>query len=660
MSRKKFTEYQFIDVNDPERYKKIKVIRACDFCRKRKSKCDLAVPGAGMCSNCKKANINCVFSSSDIRSKKQLFTQDPLQQFYHHYLKQRPNLAVDKKGQCTFEKSVSSVYSHVTMTTSENYMSTQMESELFDAYFAFVHPFYPVLDRYETMQAIKRQPSNLPPALKSIILALALHFYLPSSAHAVAGSYYQHAITQFDHAVCLSNIQILLLMYKYQEVITPVGTPLSMSAISHLKTAKLMMDQLVEDITVLWTFENELICRASWVWYINVAFSNLADARFKDMLQFAIPPTRLPSLTETEQYDKTSLNIICNFLHLISLAIIYAQTICFISSHSSLFYNTDCQEITTFANQLEAWHKALPNHLFISLSVNPVPLYTTHDPNNAMAHDQSKTESFAAYLGLIRDSLELLIAVHTRPFTASKVVLNLVSRAYSLTLGDVQPANYTRLAAIQGSRLIAYGLTLALQALQYDTQEKARIEPIESMAIDIFNTISVSSKLTVGIQSLKEEEIARKSLGDDDYVISGNTLYCDTGFPLPTQLPPLHSKPFYPTSTPSFERSLSSSSSSGISQVQEHHHSWTSYQWENGNYNIDQQDHFQHNSKAMLSQGTGAPLTPREEFITPTVIDDYLQSGQKDTSILVAPMPFNTINPSFELFPLKSCRRQQK
>lgn len=36
--KKKITEYHFIDVNDPERYKKIKVTRACDFCRKRKSK----------------------------------------------------------------------------------------------------------------------------------------------------------------------------------------------------------------------------------------------------------------------------------------------------------------------------------------------------------------------------------------------------------------------------------------------------------------------------------------------------------------------------------------------------------------------------------------------------------------------------------------------
>ncbi|KAI7859669.1 hypothetical protein BDC45DRAFT_530895 [Circinella umbellata] len=63
-SKKKPVEFYFVDMNDPGRYKKLKVLKACDFCRQRKSKCDIGVPGSGICSNCRKANICCVFSSN--------------------------------------------------------------------------------------------------------------------------------------------------------------------------------------------------------------------------------------------------------------------------------------------------------------------------------------------------------------------------------------------------------------------------------------------------------------------------------------------------------------------------------------------------------------------------------------------------------------------
>jgi hypothetical protein len=36
--KKKPVEFHFVDMNDPEIYKKLKVARACDFCRRRKSK----------------------------------------------------------------------------------------------------------------------------------------------------------------------------------------------------------------------------------------------------------------------------------------------------------------------------------------------------------------------------------------------------------------------------------------------------------------------------------------------------------------------------------------------------------------------------------------------------------------------------------------------
>ncbi|KAJ2958419.1 hypothetical protein NQZ79_g5978 [Umbelopsis isabellina] len=49
-------------MDDPNRYKRLKVLRACDFCRKRKVKCDLPQPNSGTCSNCQRAQRSCTFS----------------------------------------------------------------------------------------------------------------------------------------------------------------------------------------------------------------------------------------------------------------------------------------------------------------------------------------------------------------------------------------------------------------------------------------------------------------------------------------------------------------------------------------------------------------------------------------------------------------------
>ncbi|KAI8068311.1 hypothetical protein BC940DRAFT_299666 [Gongronella butleri] len=63
LRKKKPVQYFFVDINDPDYYKRIKVTRACVSCRKRKSKCDLGVPGTGSCSNCIKYNKQCEFDA---------------------------------------------------------------------------------------------------------------------------------------------------------------------------------------------------------------------------------------------------------------------------------------------------------------------------------------------------------------------------------------------------------------------------------------------------------------------------------------------------------------------------------------------------------------------------------------------------------------------
>ncbi|CAO3596497.1 unnamed protein product [Absidia cylindrospora] len=64
LHKKKPVQYFFVDINDPDYYKRIKVARACKDCRKRKSKCDIGKPGSGSCSSCQKHNKICEFTTT--------------------------------------------------------------------------------------------------------------------------------------------------------------------------------------------------------------------------------------------------------------------------------------------------------------------------------------------------------------------------------------------------------------------------------------------------------------------------------------------------------------------------------------------------------------------------------------------------------------------
>ncbi|KAI9259371.1 hypothetical protein BY458DRAFT_517170 [Sporodiniella umbellata] len=599
-SSKKVTEYHFIDVNDPERYKKIKVSRACDLCRKRKSKCDLGIPGSGSCSNCKRTQTQCVFSSKNLR-------RGSIQQFSSQYQEQRPHFSVDSQGLCTFEKDISH-YSpmHSTAVASGSLMhSPPLEVELFSTYFAFIHPFYPVLDSYKTLESLKTNPDTLPLTLKYSIMALALQFHVPSAAdnrELSAAAYYQYAYSRLDLTPSLANIQTLLLMYKYEEMITPVGVPFSVSAIEHLKEAKVMLDHLEAETDASWTLHNEFVCRAAWIWYINLSFSNLADPRCKDMLSLALPPTRLPSLTDTEHYDETSLNITCNFMHLISIAVIYSQTTCYIANNATLFSSTDHPTFIQLFSQLQVWLHSLPNQLRLPSHL-PFAQQVQDDP--------SKTGAFAVYLGLIHDTLGLLLMLHQRPFQGSQLALDLVVKASQFTRGDLPHPHFSRFASIQGSRLIVYGLTLGFQALSFNLYQsglREKLDPFTHMALQVLDPIAVSSQLSLAIQAIKpwpEEEEDRLSLPSRSSLSA----------PPPTHTDP-HPDP-----------------------------AWQICQW----------DYPDAKTATRYTLSCDVQTPPAEQHVSPCIVPSE-PFKEPVAPRLVAPMPFDIIDPSFELYPVKSVK----
>ncbi|KAI8647754.1 hypothetical protein BD408DRAFT_407769 [Parasitella parasitica] len=565
--KKKTVEYHFVNVNDPDRYKKMKVARACDFCRKRKSKCDIGIPGSGTCSNCKKSNTICIFSpvSSTVntntttprKERPYFLTSDSSSSYSGQsypssinkksmsnvlYQAQNPFLSMDQKGHCGYEKNDAAVHNNAELASPTIYKlppcTKQMEQELFDIYFCYVHPFFPILDRYYILQALKYDAESIPTSLKLAVMAVSLHFaHQQQDADLMAAAYYQHASMQLDHTPSLASLQTLFLLYKFQESITAVGSSLSAAAVDYLKEIQTMISQLQQQAEndsgrVVWSTQDEFVCRAGWILFITIALNSTADDRWKNILDCKdMQRSKLPALTETEHYDTGELNTFCNFMHLIKITLLYSQTLSLISDQSSLFVNADYPEFAKLAQALEVWRSSLPNRIALALFADPPILYSAqnHDVAN-IAYDSSKSGSFISYICLIHDILDLIISIHH--LSTSEVAINpqdseifkkasqVCYRAHSFTAGDMQTPHFSRLASIQGGRIVSFGLTLALQAQSHMHQQNEDISLADaktyysscSLAFQVFDDMLLSPRLYLAIQTLRVQLDAKEQL----------------------------------------------------------------------------------------------------------------------------------------------------
>ncbi|KAI7904025.1 uncharacterized protein BX663DRAFT_353029 [Cokeromyces recurvatus] len=471
--KKKAIKYHFIDMNDPNRYKKLKVTRACDFCRKRKSKCDLGIPGSGTCSNCKKAKNMCVFSSiptstksnsnsfTNLKSKTSsstsilqlngnasIITENDFSDLFQYsstniqydfsnlYQTQNPLFSLDCKGRCNYEKHSSNTYIHSHVSSLDHITSTideipsyskQTEYELFHTFFNYVHPFYPILDSFQILQSLQCDSKPIPNALKWAIMAIALHFtqhYQKGSSATLATIYYHQAYLLLDHSSpSLSSLQTLLLLYKFEELMTPVGASLSTVALSYLYKALDMLKNLLQEqtgLTDMWTIKDEFICRNGWILFIIITTSSNADERWRELLEDCPTPSRLPSLIEREHYNKGEFDTACNLIHLINITLLYSRVIRFIFDQSTLFAKDTANyllEFNKFATSLDVWRASASKHLSLSLVDNPSMPYSAQVHSNTnndgiLHHSISKTAFFTAYLCLIHDILDVLISIH--------------------------------------------------------------------------------------------------------------------------------------------------------------------------------------------------------------------------------------------------------
>lgn len=478
-------------------------------------RCDIGIPGSGTCSNCKKANNICIFSPSSIKNNDNSSVYDIFSTFLRSYQSEFPLFSIDAKGHCEYEKDISTAYVHVTLppssTTSLPCYTEELEYELFDCYFEYVHPFYPLLDKYSVLQAAHNNKTALSQSFKAAIMALALHF---TSHHdkSMATMYYQYALNHLNHydEPSLSNMQTCLLLYKYQEVITPVGTPLSSVALSHLKEALQILEQMQQNPRSNWTIQDEFLCRAHWILYINLVFSNLADPRTRALANSCATPSHLPTLTEIEQYNKEELGTTCNFVYLANITTLFSQTATLISDYDNTCSSTRQRQFIDLATGLDNWRKSLPDSILYSLSADQTKLYShQHHQEETQFNEPVSSSAYVSYLCLIYSILHLMISHYSSlptPHDLSDPALEICYRANCMMRDPL-----SRMASVHGNRLISFAVTLGIQLYhfaKFSSQQYAngQFEATCSLVVyRIYDQLSLSSQLYLAIQSFKNK-----------------------------------------------------------------------------------------------------------------------------------------------------------
>ncbi|KAL0093404.1 hypothetical protein F4703DRAFT_1705388, partial [Phycomyces blakesleeanus] len=470
--------YRFIDMNDPNRYQTIKVSKACDHCRRRKSKCDLGVPGSGTCTNCKRAHTVCSFSSVTTPRKKvnKKTSTSQLAARVNECYTRYPLLHINHAGHVNYELHYSNPSPDAEHILSQRGLSIleytyQLESNpssqysfehmLVESYFDRVHSSYPILHKSSVLNMSRTDYHTIFPALRYAILAVSCYLESEASRNQdmvkLSAYFYNQSKTRVenDHRINLSVAQTLLLLYKYNEIITPAGTSLPTSAFVFMSRVNIILEQLGSFTNDMSSDYNKLVCRTHWVFYANLCLSNLAELRWSNMLKKAHHPHILPSVLEADFNDPRECQEITDFVQLLKISVLYSQVQCFMDSPSNepAAWPSGYSNFATFENANSLWVKSLPPH--ISASFDTV---TNFDSSEQL----TSKSPIIFYLHILYNTIQMHSIINSkqdsntsaRLFTLSTQTYHYVSLFYSKENSGI----------LQSNRIVAYALALAFQA----------------------------------------------------------------------------------------------------------------------------------------------------------------------------------------------------
>ncbi|KAI8980494.1 fungal-specific transcription factor domain-containing protein [Pilobolus umbonatus] len=242
--------------------KRNKVSRACDECRKRKVRCD----GAQPCARCQKSSADCIFSNVTPKRGPPKQYIEPFENRLKLIEKILNTLDIININDLNKDKDTMDHSIHISIGAycipSHPTDTDPLRYDLIQAYFDHIHPFIPFI----------HQPTFIPHSSPLLLYSLyaVSSICLPHQQDPPGWDYYKTAMGWLDSYTepCLSTLQSLLLLIKYNEQIQRPGFLWRTKYLLHLATQlseTLGLSRQVPANSGLSAIEIEVRRRTYWV-----------------------------------------------------------------------------------------------------------------------------------------------------------------------------------------------------------------------------------------------------------------------------------------------------------------------------------------------------------------------------------------------------------
>ncbi|CAG8663581.1 11915_t:CDS:2 [Funneliformis caledonium] len=456
-------EYVFVD--DLHRYKRLKVTRACESCRRRKVKCDGGSGGSQTpCSSCRKLKIDCIFSNMAMKRTAPKTEQEQMDE----RLQRSENLLnkLDeeekqvRKVSVDYVDTLTDVLGHMKIDYSgrANYIysmegrmlkdgeevppemlilvepplpyhqfpsngcnpSPELINHSINLYFIHVHPYVPILHKSDFLRRLNDKSNPISPLLLYSVLAMGAKFsddvnvrLDPMKPETAGYAYYNHAkdlLDDFLDTPRLSTIQAQILMLKFQEGIRRPGfffrSWLYFGVIIRM-AQDLGLNKNYEKWNLQISRGDAVVRKRVWqICFLCDQFMSGAQGR-EVVISLSNTDIELPRKEDYE--DEQELQIQTDFVHFVRLAKILANVMSVIAPSGSgavLQSWTANPKLQILDDVLDAWLQALPSRLRCHPSME----------NNSNSLPHLPTSHFAGFLNVLYHTIVILLH---RPYITS-------------------------------------------------------------------------------------------------------------------------------------------------------------------------------------------------------------------------------------------------
>ncbi|KAG9304790.1 hypothetical protein G9A89_016820 [Geosiphon pyriformis] len=453
-------EYVFVD--DLHRYKRLKVTRACESCRRRKVKCDGGSGGSQTpCSSCRKLKIDCIFSNMALKravsaapkteaeqmderwqrveSLLQKLDEDEIKQGKKGTQGERQDTRVVKKcnGRRNHNYSDESVsllkenegsahvgeiiicpepqLPFVHLPSHAGNPTPDLAADLIQLYFQNVHPYVPILHKADFLRCLTDKKNPVSPLLMYAIFAMAAKFsddpmvrldvMKPETAGLLYYNWAKDLLDDFLDTPRLSTIQAQILMLKFQEGIPRKG--FFFRSWLYFGVIIRMAENL--GLNTKGSQQNMNISREEMtsrkrLWQTCFLYDQLMNgAQGRDaVISLSNADIELPSKADFP--DEQEFQIQTDFVHLVQLTKILASVGSLNSTASGTWSSNPKLQILDAT--LDAWTSALPLRLQCSSALE--------ERNNSLP--QFPTSHFAGFLNILYHTIQILLH---RPYITS-------------------------------------------------------------------------------------------------------------------------------------------------------------------------------------------------------------------------------------------------